>query len=204
MADDDATPPPLRVIPAAEAPFGDVERVFGTRGDPASCWCQWYKIPGADWRGVGKDALRDRLEAQIAESGPGPGLLAYEGDEPVGWAAVEPRPRLPRLRTRRIVKSGTTQPDLDDESVWAVTCFVVPREHRGRGVATELARAAVDAARAGGATVVEAYAVDPTTGAKKSAAELFPGTVSMYAAAGFAEVARPTASRVVMQVSFER
>ena len=74
----------LRVVPAQEAPFADVEAVFGTRGDPAHCWCQWYKIPGPDGRGIGDEALRDRLAAQLAAPDSGPGLLAYVGDTPVG------------------------------------------------------------------------------------------------------------------------
>ena len=44
-ATDDAQTGALRVIPAQDAPFADVEAVFGTKGDPAHCWCQWYKIP---------------------------------------------------------------------------------------------------------------------------------------------------------------
>src|SRR4051794_3545058 len=81
----------LRVVPARDAPFADVEAVFGTKGDPAHCWCQWYKIPGSDWRSVGDGARRERLAAQLAAPGTGPGLLAYDGDTPVGWCAVEPR-----------------------------------------------------------------------------------------------------------------
>ncbi|WP_172979918.1 GNAT family N-acetyltransferase [Agromyces agglutinans] len=202
MAGQTTDRPALRIVPAAEAPFADVETVFGTRGDPATCWCQWYKIPGPDWRSVGVDDLRARLEAQLTAPGAGPGLLAYSGEEPVGWCAVEPRANLPRLRRSRTVKSGTAHGDLDDPGVWAVSCFVVPRAHRGLGVGSELARAAIAFAHSNGAAVLEAYAVDPTAKAKPSAAELFPGTVSMFAAAGFAEVARPSPTRVVMQVEF--
>lgn len=188
----------LRVVPAGEAPFSDVAAVFGTRGDPARCWCQWYKLRGAEWNEAGDDELRDRLAAQLAESGPGPGLLAYDGETPVGWCAVEPRTGLVRLRYSP-VGSATPDHDFDDTSVWAVTCFVVPRAYRRRGVGQHLAAAAVEYARANGARVLEAYAVDPSAHTKPPAAELFPGTVSMFDAAGFVEVARPKPHRVVMQ-----
>lgn len=196
------THPSLRVVPADEAPFADVESVFGTRGDPAHCWCQWYKLPGSAWReGAGGDeALRGRLEAQLATDGPGPGLLAYDGDTPVGWCAVEPRPALPRLRSSSLVSGSTPDPDLDDASVWAVTCFVVPRQHRKRGVGAALAEASVAFARSHGARVLEAYAIDPSARAKVSAAELFHGTASMFAKAGFVEAARPSASRAIMRI----
>jgi GNAT superfamily N-acetyltransferase len=197
------THPSLRVVPADEAPFADVEAVFGTRGDPAHCWCQWYKLPGSEWRerAGGDEALRGRLEAQLAADGPGPGLLAYDGDTPVGWCAVEPRPALPRLRTSPIVRDHTPDADLDDATVWAVSCFVVPRQHRRRGVGAALAEASVAYARDHGARVIEAYAIDPSAKvAKTPAAELFHGTVSMFAGAGFVEAARPSASRAIMRV----
>lgn len=189
----------LRVVPASEAPFEDVEAVFGTRGDPAHCWCQWYKIPGSDWRSVGDDDLRARLQAQLSDAEAGPGLLAYDGDTPVGWCAVERRQNLERLPHSRVIAGGTPHPDFSDPAIWAVTCFVVPRAYRRRGVGGALAEAAVAYAREHGARVLEAYAVDPTARPKAPAAELFPGTVSMFERAGFTEVARPRPHRVIMQ-----
>lgn len=197
---DGTTTSELRIIPAHDAPFDDVEAVFGTKGDPAHCWCQWYKIPGSDWRSFGDEALRDRLEAQLEASVAGPGLLAYDGDTPVGWCAVEPRPALARLPHSRIIADGTPDPDFGDPSIWAVTCFVVPRAHRKRGVGRALAEAAVAYAREHGARLLEAYAVDPSAREKAPAADLFPGTVTMFENAGFIEVARPKPDRAIMQL----
>lgn len=199
MANDTtAAASPLRIVPAGEVPFADVESVFGTKGDPAGCWCQWYKLRGVRFESATREELRDRLAAQLAEPGPGPGLLAYDGDTPVGWCAVEPRPALARLPFSSI---ASTSPDGDfgDPEVWSVSCFVIPRAFRRRGVAGALAEAAVDYARANGARVLEAYAVDPAAREKPPAADLFPGTVSMYLTAGFHEVARPKPHRVLMQ-----
>ena len=197
---DDLEPAPLRVVAAADAPFTDVEAVFGTKGDPAHCWCQWYKIPGSDWRGIGDAALHDRLAAQLAAPDAGPGLLAYDGDTPVGWCAIEPRANLPRLKQSRIITGGTPNPDLDEPGVWALSCFVVPRAYRRRGVGKALTEAAVDFARANGARIVEGYAIDPVVRGKTPAAELFHGTVSMFLNAGFEEVSRPKDDRAVMQL----
>jgi GNAT superfamily N-acetyltransferase len=193
----------LRIIPAQDAPFADVEAVFGTKGDPAHCWCQWYKIPGSNWRSVGDDALRDRLAAQLATPGSGPGLLAYDGDTPAGWCAVEPRAALVRLAYSRIVAGGTPNPDFADPGVWAVSCFVVPRAHRRKGVAGALTEAAVRYARDHGARILEGYAVDTLARGKTPAAELFHGTVRMFERAGFEEVARPTPDRAIMQLRFD-
>ncbi|MGR0320518.1 N-acetyltransferase family protein [Agromyces sp. ZXT2-3] len=195
---DDSAGTPLRVVSASTVPFADVEAVFGTRGDPATCWCQWYKLRGAEFERAGRDELRGRLAEQLAAPGTGPGLIAYDGDTPVGWCAVEPRNRLDRLR-HSPVASVSPVGDFDDPTVWAVTCFVVPRAYRRRGVGRALAAAAVETAREHGASLLEAYAVDPAARSKPPAADLFPGTVSMFEAAGFAEVARPKPHRVVMQ-----
>lgn len=197
--DDDVRTNTLRIVPARDAPFADVEAVFGTKGDPAHCWCQWYKIPGSNWRSVGDEALHDRLEAQLAASDSGPGLLAYDGDTPVGWCAVEPRPNLVRIPRSRIIAGGTQHPDFDDPSIWAVTCFVIPREHRRKGVARALAEAAVSYAHEHGARIIEGYAVDVATRPGAPAADLFHGTFSMFLNAGFVEVARPKADRVIVE-----
>ncbi|GAA2021706.1 GNAT family N-acetyltransferase [Agromyces tropicus] len=193
----------LRIVAANTAPFADVEAVFGTRGDPATCWCQWYKLRGASFDEATADELRGRLADQLAAPGPGPGLLAYDGDTPVGWCAVEPRSELPRLPFSQVA-SVSPEDDFDDAEVWAVSCFVVPRAFRRRGVGAALAAAAVDTAREHGARVLEAYAVDPTARSKPPAADLFPGTVSMFEAVGFVEVARPKPHRVVMQRDLTR
>ena len=192
----------LRIVPANEAPFADVEAVFGTKGDPAHCWCQWYKIPGKDWRAVGDESLHDRLAAQLSTSRTAPGLLAYDGETPVGWCALEPRPAYPRLLQSTIV-GATSETDLDDPAVWAVTCFVVPRAYRKRGVGKALAEAAVEFAREHGARVLEAYAIDHLARPGVPAADLFHGTVTMFLHAGFVEVARPKPDRAVMQLRFD-
>ena len=197
---DDLEPAPLRVVPAADAPMADIEAVFGTKGDPAHCWCQWYKIPGSDWRAIGDEALHDRLAAQLAAPGAGPGLLAYDGATPVGWCAIEPRANLPRLKQSRLVAGSTPNPDLDEPGIWSLSCFVVPRAYRRRGVGKALTEAAVEFARASGARIVEGYAIDHHVREKTPAAELFHGTVSMFENAGFEEVARPKDDRAIMQL----
>ena len=67
------------------------------------------------------------------------------------------------------------------------------------GVGRALAEAAVEYARARGCPPLEAYAVDPSARSGAPAADLFPGTVTMFEKAGFSEVARPKADRAIMQ-----
>lgn len=188
----------IRTVPVDEVPWDDVRAVFGTRGDPARCWCQWFKIPTADWETTSNDELSRMLHAQVLR-GPAPGVIAFLGDEPVGWCAVEPRPNYSRL-LRTQVASASSEP-ADDDSVWAVTCFIVRVGFRRRGIARALLGAAVDRARAGGARLLEGYPVDTAAKAGASSASLYVGTVSLFAAEGFVEVARPKPERALMSLA---
>ncbi|MGZ5368487.1 GNAT family N-acetyltransferase [Aeromicrobium sp.] len=192
--------PDLRIVPVAETPWGDVVKVFGTRGDPAGCWCQYFKISNSQWNEGAREVFHSMLRRQATASSPGPGLIAYADGEPAGWCAVEPRTRYPRILSSRIAKSGRIEPD-DDESVWAITCLVVRAAHRRRGISAALVKAAVEQARRGGARVVEGYPVDTSDRAKPSAADLYHGTVSAFDAAGFGIVARPKPGRAVMRLA---
>jgi GNAT superfamily N-acetyltransferase len=193
--------PDLRIIPVAETPWGDVVQVFGARGDPARCWCQYFKISNKEWNAGEREELQSMLQQQASTEGPGPGLIAYADGEPAGWCAVEPRTRYRRILTSKVARSGRREPD-GDESVWAITCVVVRVGHRRRGISAALVSAAADLARRRGARVVEGYPVDASAWPKASSAELYYGTVSMFDTAGFEIVARPTPRRVVMRREF--
>ncbi len=168
-------------------------------GDANGCRCQWFKLSAAEWKATGREARDDALAAQSGCGQPDAattsGLVAYVEDQPAGWVAVEPRTAYPRLRTARIPWSGRDE-DRDDAGVWAVTCFVVRRGFRGRGLAKALASAAVEHARDRGATAVEGY--PRIAGADES--NLFVGSRSIFEAAGMREVSRPTEARAVMRM----
>jgi GNAT superfamily N-acetyltransferase len=197
----------ISVVPANEASWEDLQVVLGTRGDPSRCQCQRYKMqPGESWASVGAEGLALRLRAQTdcgnAESGTTSGLVAYLDGEPVGWCAVEPRTAYPRLlRKTRVPWAGRAE-DKTDDSVWAVTCFLTRAGFRRRGISRALARAAVDFARQRGARALEGYPMITQPGKEITWGELHVGSRSIFAAAGFAEVSRPTPRRVVMRIDF--
>jgi len=198
----EGTAPDLTIVPANEASWEDLQAVFGARGDASRCHCQRYKmLPGESWASVGSDELAFRQRRQTdcgyPESTTTSGLVAYLDGEPVGWCAVEPRTTYPRLlRNVRVPWDGRSE-DKADDSVWAVTCFVTRTGFRRRGIATALARSAVDFARQRGARALEGY---PMTRKDVLLVELHVGTRAMFAAAGFTEVSRPTLRRVVMRI----
>jgi GNAT superfamily N-acetyltransferase len=188
----------VRVVPVDTVPWTDVEQVFGTRGDPSTCWCQFFKMSGPEFAQASRELCRPLLEQQVRTLDPPPGVIAYLDDEPVGWCAVEPRPHYQRVIGSVHVERAGALP-LDDESIWAVTCFVVRVGFRRRGVGGALLAGAVDQARAHGAASIEGYPMD-TEGEKKSSADLYHGTVTLFTNAGFEVIARTAPHRALVRL----
>lgn len=179
----------ITIEPATPDRFADAQATFDNGGDGRGCQCQWWTLTGPQFDAASRSE-REQLFREEVDAGPPPGLIAYVDGEPAGWVRVGPRTRQIRLGRTRNYKAGSREP-WDDDTVWAVSCFVVRKEHRGRGLNERLLGAAVDFARAGGARVVEAYPLDPEAGPKKSSNSLYHGVLSTFLAAGFDEVARP-------------
>ncbi|MEV0893246.1 GNAT family N-acetyltransferase [Promicromonospora sp. NPDC050262] len=197
-------PREIVVHPANEVSWDDLQAVFGERGTPQWCQCQWFKFTNAEFDALGgperQRALAEQTGCGDAQAPSTTGLVAYLDGEPVGWCAVEPRTAYPRLRTSRLVWAGRDE-DRDDATVWSVTCFVTRKGHRRQGIGTALARAALGFARDRGATAVEGYPLLPRPDGKVGSGDLYVGTVGMFEAAGFVEVSRPTERRAVMRAS---
>jgi GNAT superfamily N-acetyltransferase len=187
----------VEVHPVAPERWGDVVAVMEGPGDPGRCWCQWF-FRGAQAERVHADANRAALEQQV-RGGPPPGVVGYLDGVPSGWSAVAPRPGYTKL-TRSSLLRDTPDDELADPGVWALTCFVVRRPARRRGLSAALIDGAVALARAGGARVVEGYPVDVDAHGRISAAALYHGPLSVFLRAGFTEVARPTPDRPVVRL----
>ncbi len=194
----------IRVVPADEASWDDVLAVLGTpkcHGGP--CFCQRFKIAPSQWRSVSAQQRAERLQQQTGadEAGAGTtcGLLAYHGAVPVGWCRVEPRNTYAWLGKTPWARRTE---DPDDATVWAVACFIVPVEHRRRGVTHVLAQEAVNFARSHGAKAVEGYPMEVVPGQNVTWGELHVGSVDAFLEAGFSVVARPSKRRVVVRMEF--
>lgn len=94
--------------------------------------------------------------------------------------------------------------DKDDDGIWAVTCFVVRKGHRGRGLTYPLARATIDYARERGARALEAYPMLTQPGKEITWGEAHVGTGQVFQDAGFEEVSHPSVRRLVMRTEFDQ
>jgi GNAT superfamily N-acetyltransferase len=183
--------PKLAIQALTPGRWPDLVKLFGPRGACGGCWCMWWRLPRAEFVAGKGDGNRRALERYVTR-GRVPGLIAYEGGEPVGWVAVEPRDAYPRLG-----RSRTLAP-VDDAPVWSITCFYVARGHRGRGVTRALVQAAARRARAEGARILEAYPVDFAKAVGD--AFVYTGAASTFRALGFTEAARRSPTRPIMRL----
>jgi GNAT superfamily N-acetyltransferase len=136
-------------------------------------------------------ANRAELKA-LVDAGTPPGLIGYRGKTPVGWISLGPRDDYAKLRRSPVMKP------VDDRPVWSIVCFVVPSEHRGKGVARALLAGAIDYARRRGVELLEAYPMDKP--ARTDDENMWFGAKSMYDAAGFEEVARRKPQRPIVRL----
>ncbi len=157
----------------------------------STCWCMYPRLTDALMRELPGDGAagsrRRKAMTELADLSPAPGLLAFDGDQPIGWIAVAPRTEL-----TRIVRSRAT-PQVDDEPVWVIPCITVRKSHRGRGIAVALIRAAVAYAGEHGAGHVEAY--PRPDGERTGDDNAYFGTEPMFSRAGFRVIRGPLEGR---------
>lgn len=179
----------MNVLELTPETWPALEGLFSANKTVGGCWCTWFMQPNAEvragWGEGNREFLREHLGAPL-------GLLALDGDEPVGWVAVAPRSTYPRLATSKLTRSDAG-PD-----TWSVTCFFVHRSARGRGLAARLLSSAVDFAAERGAAAIEGHPVD-TERARRSSGELYHGTLDMFLAAGFTLLERRGTRRALVR-----
>lgn len=171
----------FEVLPASLDRFDDVALLIGPKNPDASvCWCLSHRLDARTNRSM-MGRQRGEFVRGLCAREVAPGVLAYDGDNVVGWAAVAPRSELPFARSRKI-------PHVDDLPVWSVWCFRVRPGHRGRGIAEALLDGAVDFARAHGAPAIEGYPTD-NQGERVDLTMAYVGTRTMFERAGFVKAA---------------
>ena len=179
----------LTVRPLTPDRWPAFEDLFGKHGACNGCWCMWGRI-GSAYRKRPREKNKVAFR-EVVKRGPPPGLLAFDGDVAVGWCQLTPRDALPWLdRTWRLKR-------VDDVPVWSLSCLYVRKGYRRQGVTSALIAAALKAAKRAKAPALEAYPVDKDE--PKSTSNLFTGTASSFARAGFKTVARPLPHRPIMR-----
>jgi GNAT superfamily N-acetyltransferase len=182
----------------SERTWSDFECLFETHPAPGAypCWCTYNHRPGpaAEKKGQSRAAQIDNNrqgKKALVQQGRSHGILVYAEGEPVGWCQFGLSQDLPRMDSNpryRKVLAGT------DRARWRITCFVVQKKFRRRGVTRTALKAALSAIQNEGGGLVEAY---PVT--RWGAYQKYRGTVSMFESEGFQIVAPLGKSNVLMQ-----
>ena len=178
----------------------DFERLFEKHPAPGAfmCWCMYHQrarplAVSKQQHSRVKEAARNRQQKrELVENGRSHGVLVYSKGEPVGWCQYGSREELPRLDSDRSYRR--LAPEGDMKRLWRITCFVVDKKYRERGVASAALKAALEAIRSKGGGLVEAYPI-----IRWGAYREYLGTVSMFQKEGFKIVAPFGKSNVVMR-----
>lgn len=171
----------IEVKPATIELFDDVAVLLGPKNPGSSvCWCLSHRLDSRTNQQLVGPA-RGEYVRMLCSRDVAPGVLAYDGDKVVGWAAVAPRAELPFERSTKI-------PHVDGLPVWSVWCIRIRPGHRGKGISHPLLEGAVAYARSYGAPAVEGYPVD-NKGAKVDSTMAYVGTRRLFERAGFTRAA---------------
>jgi GNAT superfamily N-acetyltransferase len=193
---------PVRIATRELTPelWPSLARLFGANGACGGCWCMWWRVErgGALWDRT-KGAPARAAFRRLVASGKAHGILAFAGDEPVGWCAYGPRrdfPRLDRVRAYRREDAG---------EAWSINCFFVSRRHRGAGIARRLLDAAVDGCRRRGARLVEGYPVTTTrSGGRLAPSFAWTGPLGIFRERGFEVVQKVPPTRPLVRLRLGR
>jgi GNAT superfamily N-acetyltransferase len=147
----------------------------------------WRSMPQGQSRSDSR-AKRGALESRVRDGVP-VGILGYLDGGPVAWCSIAPRSTFRNL-------GGKSDPTDDAEDVWSLVCMFVTRRLRRQGITKHLIAAAVEHAQKKGATVIEAYPVEPDSPSYR-----FMGFVSSFQAANFQEVGMAGTRRHVMRLT---
>ncbi len=143
----------IEVRPVTKDNWQDFVRLFAAKGAPHYCWCTSYRLPAS--RDL-SNAQKKSAMSELVDNGTPVGVLAYDGDEPIGWCSVAPRETYGRLARSKTMPRETPP----ETPTWTILCFFVTRSHRERGITRALIDGAVAYAKEQGAELVEGYPFD--------------------------------------------
>ena len=172
--------------------WADLETLFSSLPVPNMCCCMYWRKTRSEWSGQA-DKNKASMRA-LVESGKVPGILAYRNGQVAGWCSVAPRSEFPGLDRSPTLKR------IDDEPVWSITCFVIAKQHRRKGVASALAQEAISYAVRSGARIIEAYPFLNKDGKYRAMGESFMGFVSTFERLGFKQESDRSEVRNIMRL----
>ncbi|MCE1177723.1 MAG: GNAT family N-acetyltransferase [Micrococcales bacterium] len=123
--------------------------VEANNGVWGGCWCLGFHPEGVKTGTVSehREGKRAHVEAGTVHQ-----ILVYEGDDVVGWCQYGAPGELPNIKNPKRYEQGNDSPP-----DWRIGCIFTGSRHGGKGVARAAVTAALEAIKAAGGGVVEAY-----------------------------------------------
>ena len=186
----------IRYVELTPSHWTAIESLFGAKGACGGCWCMHWRVTAGEeaWKSFQGDQAREGFHERVT-TGQVHGILAFDGDEPVGWCTFGPRSDFPRIDRTRAYRQH------EEREVWSLPCFFVKRTHRGKGIGRGLLKTAIAAMRRRRVRIIEAYPAPLTkSGDRLPAAFAFTGPLQLFEEAGFQVVQRESYSRPMVQL----
>ena len=186
----------IAIAPLTPDLWPDFEALFGKQGACYGCWCTYFRLSPAARKAKDsqhkKAIIRERIEA-----GPPPGLLAFDDGQVIGWMQIGPRADVPEWNNAGRGSAPVAAGDAFDPSVWAISCFFLRTNARGKGLSHGLVGGGLAFARENGARFVEACPIDQSKSSRSVG--LFVGSTRVFEKAGFSKLAERKAGRPLMR-----
>jgi GNAT superfamily N-acetyltransferase len=112
------------------------------------CWCMGFHSDGL----TGDRAKNKKNKQAHVRAGTVHQILVYAGDEAVGWCQYGSPAELPNIKN-----PAAYDKELVELPAWRIGCMFTGKGHRGKGVSRAAVAGALEAVRAAGGGVVEAY-----------------------------------------------
>jgi GNAT superfamily N-acetyltransferase len=185
-------PDQLSYKPLTAAEWPDFVQLFEEHGPQNGCWCMYWRIRRADCQHQFGEGNKLAFK-HLVDSGNEPGILAYNEGQTIGWCSIARRAEFV------VLDRSPTLKRVDDQPVWAITCFFVSKPYRRLGLTELLIQAAVRYATGRGARIIEAYPLR-TEITKLLPYERFMGIESTFERLGFQVVTRRSDRRPLMRL----
>ncbi|HEX3004408.1 MAG TPA: GNAT family N-acetyltransferase [Angustibacter sp.] len=166
--------------------------VEANNGVWGGCWCMGFHPEGfsrADAPGGNREAKRDHVRRGSVHQ-----TLVYDGDDCVGWCQYGSPAELPNIKNPAAYAKGLAEPP-----DWRIGCIFTGSRHRGHGVARAAVAATLEAIRAAGGGVVEAYPEQVEGRPPQRGAYFHTGPESLFTELGFVRDRRIAKWRWVMR-----
>jgi GNAT superfamily N-acetyltransferase len=186
---------PYTTRPLTPDTWDDFARLVEHNGGVwGGCWCMGFHAEG-----LTRDATSNRAAKEShVDAGTVHQILVYAGEECIGWCQYGSPSALPNIKN-----TGAYAKELVDQPDWRFGCLFTGKGYRGTGVSRVAVSAALDAMRAAGGGVVEAYPEQVEGRPPQRGMYFHTGPETLFEGFGFVRDRRIAKWRWVMRLTLD-